>query len=56
LREIPSEGEIALFREAEARFQPIFIFVNIAYQAFTERGAINPKAIDLVQARRAKGS
>jgi hypothetical protein len=31
LRDMPSEGEIELFRKAEMRFQPIFLVVNIAH-------------------------
>ena len=31
LRDIPSKGEIELFRKAETQFQPIFVVVNIAH-------------------------
>jgi hypothetical protein len=31
LRDIPSEGEIELFRKAKTRFQPIFVVMNIAH-------------------------
>ena len=51
LRDIPSEGEIELFRKADTQFQPIFVVMSIAHLK-TEGEAITaaPYALTLIPA------
>jgi hypothetical protein len=51
LRDMPSEGEIELFRKAETRFQPVFVVMNIA-NLQTENDVLTafPYALTLIPA------
>src|SRR3984893_9806317 len=49
LHDMPSDGEIELFRKAETRFQPIFVVMNIAHLATESETPIAfPYALTLI--------
>jgi hypothetical protein len=56
LRDVPSKGEIELFRKAETRFQPIFVVMNIAHlKTEGETHTAFPYALTLIPASKRGG-